>query len=108
MNNRTEKENDMTLPPKGWSNATGTADATCPCSTWKKHWVKNSINSWPNACSVQNCSNSADVGAHVKNSIVEVTWIVPMCSSCNGRDYSFNLKGSVTLVPAQTLRGCGQ
>jgi hypothetical protein len=30
-----------------------------------------------------------------------------MCSSCNGSNNGFNLKGSVTLVPAKTLKSCG-
>ena len=98
----------MTLPINGWSNATGTSAASCPCSSWKSHWIRNCSKSWPNVCSVGNCSNSADVGAHVKNSSAEGTWIVPMCNSCNGNDDSFNLKGNVTLVPAKALSNCGQ
>lgn len=97
----------MTLPTGGWTNATGTTDDTCPCDTWKDHWKNNTDKSWPATCSVVNCNNSANVGAHVDNADAQGTWIVPMCSSCNGTDGSFDLKGGVTLVPAKTLKGCG-
>lgn len=98
----------MTLPTTGWSNAVGTKDDRCPCNAWKDHWTRNSGMPWPHSCSVENCSGRADVGAHVENSAVQSTWIVPMCDSCNGLDDSFSLKGGVTLVPAVTLGGCGQ
>ena len=96
----------MTLPTNGWTNAVGTADDTCACGPWKDHQTNNTDKSWPSTCSVENCTNSADLGAHVNNPAAEGTWIVPMCNSCNGTDDSFNLKGSVTLVPAKKLDGC--
>ncbi len=97
----------MTLPISGWTNATGTADDTCPCDTWMAHWKNNTDKTWPSGCSVEGCTNSADRGAHVDNAAAQGRWIVPMCPSCNGTDGTFNLKGGVTLVPAKTLNGCG-
>jgi hypothetical protein len=97
----------MTLPRNGWKNAVGTAEDSCPCDTWTDHWKNNTNKSWPSSCSVESCTNSADVGAHVDNPRAQGTWIVPMCNSCNGTGGTFNLKGGVTLVPAQTLSRCG-
>lgn len=98
----------MTLPTAGWRNAVGTQDDRCPCNAWKDHWIRNSCKTWPPTCSVENCTGTADVGAHVEHSAVQGTWIVPMCDSCNGLDGSFNLKGGVTLIKAISLSGCGQ
>ena len=52
--------------------------------------------------------NKPTLGAHIYNS--EVSWekIVPACDSCNKRDEAFDLKGGVTLVPANKQKTCDQ
>ena len=97
----------MGVTVSGWSNVSGTADKTCPCGTWKKHWLKHSGESWPKSCSVKGCTEAPTLGAHISNPNVTGNRIVPMCSSCNGLDGTFDLKGNVTLVQAKELKGCG-
>ena len=88
--------NMATLPSSGWSNATGTGDKSCPCGTWKAHWLKHSGKSWPSTCSVVGCSNAPTLGAHVKNSGVTGNRITPMCDDCNQRTDTFSLSGTLT------------
>lgn len=90
----------MSLPTNGWKNKNGTSERTCKCGSWKEHWVRNSQPQWPLRCSVSNCINHAEVGAHVINSDVNGEWIVPLCIACNNRTGEFSLKDGVTLVPA--------
>ena len=85
-----------TLPGSGWSNATGTGDKSCPCGTWKAHWLKHSGKSWPSTCSVVGCSNAPTLGAHVKNPGVSGNRITPMCDDCNQRTDTFSLSGTLT------------
>jgi len=89
-----------TLPSSGWSNVKGSGGKTCPCGTWKAHWLKHSGKSWPSYCSVGGCLNSAVLGAHVKNSGVTGNRIVPMCDDCNKREDTFNLTGTLTYADA--------
>lgn len=92
----------------GWKNKKGTADRSCACGTWKQHWINNTTKSWPAQCSAEGCSQTATLGGHVINPNETGEWIVPLCASCNGRDDSFDLKGSVTLVPARQMDSCGK
>ena len=91
-----------TLPNTGWSNATGTGDKSCPCGTWKDHWLKHSGKSWPSACSVVGCSSAPTLGAHVKNSGVTGHRITPMCGDCNQRTDTFSLSGTLTNADANS------
>ncbi len=97
----------MTITAEGWANKKGTADRTCGCGTWKDHWLNNCSKSWPKTCSVKDCSNAPTIGGHVYNPSVKGERIVPMCSSCNGLDSTFDLKGGVTLVSANKSKTCG-
>lgn len=90
----------------GWSNKGGTGDRGCKCGTWKQHWVNYSNKSWPSTCSVDGCSNSPTLGAHVINGAVAGERIVPMCDSCNKLVGSFKLKDKVTLASANKSETC--
>ncbi len=96
----------MGLPCKGWKNKAGTGVRSCTCGTWKQHWINHSNKSWPSACSVQGCTNSATLGAHIYNTNVTSEKIVPMCDSCNKLQDEFSLKVGVTLVPANKSLSC--
>lgn len=80
----------------GWSNATGTSNRSCPCGSWKDHWLTHSGKSWPSTCSVVDCDNSPELGAHVKNPGVTGHRITPMCVECNQRTDTFSLRGTLT------------
>jgi hypothetical protein len=96
----------MNLPKNGWKNKEGTGERTCKCKTWKQHWINNSDNTWPEKCSIEDCNNSATLGAHVYNSDVTGEWIVPACDSCNKLSGEFSLKNNVTLVSANKSKTC--
>lgn len=96
----------MEITASGWSNKGGTGGRNCSCGTWKQHWLNYSGKSWPASCSVNGCSSSPTLGAHIINKTVTGERIVPMCSSCNGLDNEFDLKGGVTLVNANTSETC--
>ena len=89
-----------TITARGWKNKKGTAEEKCVCDTWRDHWVKHSHKPWPEECSVLGCSNKAILGAHVINSEVEGTRIIPMCGSCNQNDQPFTVKDNTTLTNA--------
>ena len=93
---------------KGWKNKKGTSIRFCNCGSWKQHWLNYSGITWPEVCSVEGCKNKATLGAHIYNSEVSGEKIVPACDSCNKRDESFDLKGGVTLVPANKQKTCDQ
>ena len=61
---------------------------------------------WPEKCSVQGCSNAAEVGAHVYNNEVAGEQIIPACKACNQRTDSFSLKSGTTLVSANKQKTC--
>ena len=96
----------MSITANGWKNKVGTANRSCACGSWKKHWINNSTKQWPGNCSVQKCTSSATDGAHVINTSVTGERIVPMCSPCNQLTSSFNLKNNVTLTSANKSDTC--
>jgi len=96
----------MSITADGWSNRGGTGERSCKCGTWKQHWINYANSTWPSTCSVQGCTNSASLGAHVINSSVSGEKIVPMCDSCNKLTGKFTLKGGVTLPSANTSETC--
>lgn len=97
----------MSITAIGWSNKKGTSVRNCSCGSWQQHWLNYSNQSWPSSCSVNGCLNSPTLGAHIYNPQVAGEKIVPMCHSCNGLDSSFNFKGGVSLVSANTSETCG-
>lgn len=100
----------MSITASGWKNKGGTGERSCKCGSWKNHWVDSSGKSWPTQCSVLGCNNSATLGAHVFNIDRGVCgeYIIPACNSCNSLSSEFNLKGSITLVPANQQKTCKQ
>lgn len=96
----------MSLPLNGWHNGTNTTgrkrnDGLC----WKDFWLQYTKRNSFGKCSVNNCNNDAEVGAHVWNEseavrrddgryIIKNYRIVPMCKECNKRETGFLLKDS--------------
>ena len=95
-----------TVTSKNWKNKKGTGERTCVCGSWKNHWTKFAKKDWPEYCSVKECGNAPVLGAHVINAEVEGERSVPMCDSCNKLQESFDLKGKVTVVRANTRETC--
>jgi hypothetical protein len=94
---------------EAWKNKNGTSERDCKCGSWKQHWINNSGEEWPKICSVKGCSNTASLGAHVINASEKGEWIVPTCESCNSkRNVEFDLKGGMTIVPANISKTCDQ
>lgn len=89
----------MSLPVRYWKNIKGTSNRSCNCGSWKNHWEKYSSINWPKYCSVEGCNECAEVGAHVRNDVNCVNYIVPMCNSCNQKEGLFSLKNGTKLVP---------
>ncbi len=88
------KEKKMSSPLSGWKNVVGSGGrGTCSCGSWKNHWI-NSEGDWPTYCSVKNCYERAEHGAHVKNNDEPGERIIPMCSSHNNPDFTreFSIK----------------
>ena len=97
----------MSLPVDGWKNVNGTSDRRCNCGSWLQHWINFSGQTWPKKCSVVNCSNPAEVGAHVYNSLASMyEYIVPMCKSCNGKNEPFAIDEGVVKVSANVSETC--
>jgi len=96
----------MEITATGWSNKGGTGVRNCSCGNWKQHWLNFSGKNWPTSCSVSNCNNVPVLGAHIRNPNVTGEKIVPMCDSCNKLTSTFDLKGGVTLVSANTSETC--
>ncbi len=69
-------------------NLNGTSDYKLPtgCTSWKDFYIKRK-GFWPSSCGCLNCSNTADVGAHVKkvNSSDNSWYIIPLCSHHNNQ-----------------------
>ena len=69
-------------------NLNGTADRRPPTGyvSWKDFW-KAKKGYWPSKCAVYGCTDTADVGAHVKkvNSVDNSWYIVPVCSYHNNQ-----------------------
>lgn len=87
----------------GWKNKDGTAtrSPSCgKCGSWKDHWKKLTGRTWPQGCSVLNCSGAASLGGHIIHPQVQGEKIVPMCDGCNKISGTFGLSDSVALASA--------
>ena len=68
-------------------NLNGTSDKQCvSCGSWLEHWEHKNENE-ADKCVAKNCSNDAQVGAHVKKvgSKDNHHYIVPLCKGCNNK-----------------------
>lgn len=91
-----------------WKNKKGTANRTCSCGSWKKHWMNFSTEPWPLFCSVEDCLNIATLGGHVINSSSRTEYIIPLCDKCNKRDDVFSIEEDTIFVPANVSETCGR
>ncbi len=89
-------------------NINGTSQNSCPCGSWLNHWKKMSGKA-AYYCSVTDCHESVEVGAHVqKDGGTDASWyIVPMCKKHNAKAPSLNIRDDVQLVPANVSKTCG-
>lgn len=98
----------MSITASNWKNKGGTSNRSCNCGTWKQHWLNVSNKIWPSTCSISGCSNTPTLGAHIINLNVSGERIIPACDSCNKLVDEFDLKGGVSLVPANKSTTCTQ
>jgi len=87
-------------------NRRGTADLTCPCGNWLKHWER-STGYLAVRCGATSCSGAADVGAHVMTvgTFLPVNGVVPLCARCNHREDEFDTRDPI--APAVRQNNCG-
>lgn len=99
---------NLGLRTDGWKNKNNTGERSCKCGTWKKHWLNFSKKEWPEKCSVEGCNSKPTLGAHIFNHYdnTKKEYIAPFCAECNAKQEMFNLKGGVTLVPANKSETC--
>jgi len=95
-----------TITATGWKNKGGTGGRSCNCKSWKNHWINGAKKAWPSTCSVAGCNGTASLGGHIINKEVSGEYIVPLCDSCNKVAGTFNLKGDITLIPANKAETC--
>ena len=61
-------------------------------SSWLDYWENNSIFVTLDKCACIECSDKAEVGAHVKKTYGDNRWyIVPLCYECNKKTEPFNV-----------------
>jgi hypothetical protein len=74
------------------------ADAPCKCGSWLKHW-ENFSGKKAGLCVEHNCTEKAEVGAHVQktNSTSAKWYIIPLCKNHN------NQRGETILVENDTI-----
>ena len=84
------------------------------CGSWIAHWEALSGQD-AGKCSVKNCSNDGEVGAHITRPFATNEdyqthpYIVPMCREHNGKHgQSFTSKKGVTFVWANMQETCGK
>jgi hypothetical protein len=89
-------------------NINGTADFSCPCGSWLKHW-ENLHGSEAVYCSAFGCSKPAEVGAHVrKDDKKDQKWyIIPLCKKHNNQTEELEVSASTDFVPAIVSSLCG-
>ncbi len=91
------------------TNIEGTSGKDCKCcGTWLKHWSNGSGLTLPIHCSVENCSNKCEVGAHVQkvDPTDRSTYIVPLCKRHNSETEKSLEVGSTRLVSDKESDNC--
>lgn len=94
-----------------WKNVAGTADKTCKCESWKRHWTRHSRLIMPRYCAFNDCRQHPTLGAHVHQPDLNKTvWITPACESCNAIDPDeiITLKQYSTVVNANPSDTCAR
>lgn len=90
----------------------GTGKEKCKCGAWINHWVEfSSSKSLPKICSVLDCNDKVEDGAHVIkcDSNDENQYIVPFCHQHNEiENKCFKLKPNAELVSANESDTCGK
>lgn len=96
------------VPQDSWRNEPDTGDLKCQnCDSWIQHWENCTGMKRPMVCSVCQCKEPVDDGAHVTNPKVQGVWIAPMCHDCNvDRNKTLMLNKGVILVNAQQQYSC--
>ncbi|WP_157379380.1 hypothetical protein [Burkholderia ubonensis] len=98
------------------TNANGTSEKRCSnCGTWLDHWEKYSTYS-ADTCSIINCENDAEVGAHVvrpyakKEEYKTRPYIIPMCKAHNGKnsENEMKTKENIEFVWANVKETCNK
>jgi hypothetical protein len=81
-------------------NGSGRDSAPSGYSSWLDYWKKQTKEN-PTYCSASKCYNTDLVGAHVQKAYTsDNSWyIVPLCSSCNGKSSNDIFEVNATLVP---------
>jgi len=87
-------------------NVPDTAEERSPAGSWKRYWERNGVtdgdvvNKWPVRCSVCDCKNHAEHGAHVHDANGQC-YIVPMCAEHNSPENRkpMLLRQGTVLVP---------
>ena len=89
-------------------NRRGTADLSCPCGDWLKHWERHT-RFLAVRCGAVNCPSAPRVGAHVMstNTFIPVTGVVPLCGRCSHREDEFDIRDPIAPAFRQSTCGCG-
>lgn len=92
-------------------NRNGTAELSCKCGTWLKHW-ENFTKTKAIKCSMVRCFNYQNlVGGHVIQCLSDdrTTYIVPICNSCNQKssEECYDV-GDTVLAPSNVAETCAK
>jgi hypothetical protein len=87
-------------------NKRGTADRTCSCGNWLRHWER-SLGNTASVCGAADCGGWAEVGAHimVEDAIIPSEFILPLCAKCSRREDVFETTERVAPAGAQPFCG---
>ena len=90
------------------TNINGAGDDSCPCGSWLDHW-KRFGGHLPTYCPEESCYQKVEVGARVQKEGAAAWYIIPLCSTHNGRKgEALTVSDHVRLVPADPKKTCGR
>jgi len=96
----------------GWKNKGGTGDRSCPCGSWKVHWlIYSDAEAWPTQCANKACDKPPTLGGHVYNGgslLSREEYIVPLCDSCNKLTSTFTIRAGTYCASANKSETCEQ
>ncbi len=97
----------MNLYQEMWKSKKATGKNFCQCGSCEEHW-ENFIGMplTMQSCSVQGCTNKAEVGGHIVNENYPEGYIVPLCKSCNQSDETFKVNANSIFVSADLSVTC--